>query len=110
MAYKVVKFRRNIVGVQYIIEQIILKRGMMFFFSFIFCWSLMIYKLITKPFEYTNLKLEVEIVSAWMAKCMPIINSSILLRLFHIMEEKQKINDENKNINKQKYSPKLLSV
>ena len=50
----------------------------------------MIYKLLFEPFGYTNLKLGLEIVSAWMAKCMPIINSSILLRLFHIMEENKK--------------------
>lgn len=96
LAYKVVKVRRNFNGIQHTIKKVILKRGMMFFISFIFCWSLMIYKLICIPFNNSKeLNLFLEMLSAWLVKCMPILNSMILLKLFHIIEEKEKIESRN---------------
>ena len=63
----------------------------MFFITFFGCWTLMMYKLISKPFHLKELNFFLEMFASWTVKCMPILNSLILLRLYNFIEEKKKL-------------------
>ena len=91
LAYKSIQKEKKFIRIRNRVKEIILYRGFMFFISFFSCWSLMLYKLISNPFNLPELNLLLEMCSSWTAKCMPLLNSLILLKLYDIIEEKEKL-------------------
>jgi len=91
LAYKSIQKEKKFIRIRDRVKEIILYRGFMFFISFFSCWSLMLYKLISKSFNLPELNLLLEMCASWTAKCMPLLNSLILLQLYNIIEEKEKL-------------------
>lgn len=91
LAYRTIKKQKQYTRIRNRVKEVILYRGFMFFISFFSCWSLMLYKVILHSFHLPELNLFLEMLASWTVKCMPIVNSLILLRLFNIIEKKEEI-------------------
>lgn len=99
LSYLKIKKDKSLYTIRNKLKRIILYRGFYFLFSFLWCWSLMIYKLLNNPFNNNNnISIFLEMCSSWLAKCMPIINSLILLNLYKKLEKREKFNNINRNI------------
>lgn len=91
LAYKSIQKEKKFIRIRDRVKNIIIYRAFLFFISFFSCWSLMLYKLLSTPFYLHELNLLLEMCAAWTAKCMPILNSVILLRLYNLIEKKKKL-------------------
>lgn len=90
-SYIAIKKEKTFIRTRNRVKNAILYRGFLFFVSFFGCWSLMFCKLILQPFQIVEFNILFEMCASWTVKCMPIINSVILIRLFNIIEKKERL-------------------